>query len=346
MPISLRALFALPLAVLLSIGSISPSRADEVQEATQLLKQGYPTQALERINAFLAAHPKDAKGRFLKGLILAEQSKTAEAIKVFSALTEDYPELPEPYNNLAVLHAVQGQYDKAKTALEMAIRTHPSYAVAHENLGDIYAKMATQAYDRALQLDRGNAAAQTKLALIRELFSGTGKPAKPAAKLEASKVPMAAAPAAPLPPVVKPPPVAAPAPPAAKPPVSSGDPASAAKSNAETGAVAQALENWAQAWSSNNVPAYLGHYAKDFAPPAGATRSAWEATRRQLVAKPRKISVAITDLKVTFPEPNKATASFVQDYRSGAMKSVISKTLVLVKTDGKWLIQREQVGKK
>ncbi len=72
----------------------------------------------------------------------------------------------------------QGQYDKARNALEMAIRTHPSYATAHENLGDIYAKMASQAYDKALQIDRGNATAQTKLNLIKELFSSSQRPAK------------------------------------------------------------------------------------------------------------------------------------------------------------------------
>src|SRR5204862_2623498 len=115
----------------------------------------------------------DAQARFLKGLIYTQQGKTAEAIKIFTSLTEDYPDLPEPYNNLAVLYAGQGQYEKARQALEMAIRTHPSYATAHENLGDIYAKMASQAYDKALQLDRSNQAAQGKLNLIKDLFSQT-----------------------------------------------------------------------------------------------------------------------------------------------------------------------------
>jgi tetratricopeptide (TPR) repeat protein len=79
--------------------------------------------------------------RHARGLILTEQNKPADAIREFTSLTEDYPELPEPYNNLAVLYASQGQYDKARKSLEMAIRTHPSYAIAHENLGDVYAKM-------------------------------------------------------------------------------------------------------------------------------------------------------------------------------------------------------------
>src|SRR5690606_20562402 len=123
--------------------------------------------------------PKDARGRFLRGLILAEQSRYDEAIRAFSDLTRDYPELPEPYNNLAVLYASRGRYDEARQALEMAIRTHPSYATAHENLGDIYAKMASQAYDKALALDRRNTTAQTKLNLIRDLFSGTPASSRP-----------------------------------------------------------------------------------------------------------------------------------------------------------------------
>src|ERR1700674_4688726 len=147
---------ALAAAVLLSNVAIA---ADEIEESTRLLRQGNQAQALDRINAFLNTNPKDARARFLKGLILTEQNKPADAIKVFTSLTEDYPELPEPYNNLAVLYASQGQYDKARKSLEMAIRTHPSYAIAHENLGDVYAKMASEAYDKALQLDRSNAAA-------------------------------------------------------------------------------------------------------------------------------------------------------------------------------------------
>ena len=112
------------------------AQGDELQEAQQLLKQGQVDRALERVDQYLKTKPKDARGRFLRGILLTEQNKPQDAIKVFTELTQDYPELPEPYNNLAVLHASQGQYDKARAALEMAIRTHPSYATAHENLGD------------------------------------------------------------------------------------------------------------------------------------------------------------------------------------------------------------------
>jgi tetratricopeptide (TPR) repeat protein len=156
--------------------------ADEVQDITSLYKQKKNEQALTRVDAYLKAQPKDAQARFLKGLILTEQDKTGEAIRVFSDLIEDYPELPEPYNNLAVLYAGQGQYDKAKMALEMAIRAHPGYATAHENLGDIYAMMASQSYERALQLDHGSSSIKNKLAKIREITSrATGEKSAKAA---------------------------------------------------------------------------------------------------------------------------------------------------------------------
>ena len=178
-------LLAVAAALLVGVGG-APSvlaQSDELQEANQLFKQGELDRALERINAQLAKNPRDARARFLRGIILTEQNKPNDAIKVFTELTQEFPELPEPYNNLAVLYASQGQYDKARAALEMAIRTHPGYATAHENLGDIYAKMASQAYDKALQLDKSNTTAQTKLNLIKDLFPA-GKPGRTAAQGE------------------------------------------------------------------------------------------------------------------------------------------------------------------
>ena len=111
--------------------------ANELKEISQLSDQGQQAAALERVNTYLAANPKDAQAMFMKGIILVESGKRNDAIKAFTDLTSKYPNLPEPYNNLAVLYADAGEYDKAKKSLETAIKTHPSYATAHENLGDI-----------------------------------------------------------------------------------------------------------------------------------------------------------------------------------------------------------------
>jgi len=151
--------------------------AQDTQEINRLIRLGQFDAASSRVDVLLARTPKDPQARFLKGVVLSERGKSADAIAVFQSLTEDYPELPEPYNNLASLFAAKGQYEKAKTALEMAIQTNPSYGTAYENLGDVYAKMASQAYDKALQLDKANATAQAKLTSIRNAFSAGGKPA-------------------------------------------------------------------------------------------------------------------------------------------------------------------------
>src|SRR6188508_47898 len=186
-------LAALMVAVALGTGipTAFAAPADDLKDAQRLYGQGKVQPAMEKVDTFLKAQPKDAQGRFLKGLVLTEQKRVPEAIQVFTGLTEDFPELPEPYNNLAVLYASQGNYDKAKSALELAIHTHPSYATAQENLGDIYAQLASRAYDRALQLDKNNTTAQVKLAMVKEIFtktSGQRAPTPPPAKAEPAPV--------------------------------------------------------------------------------------------------------------------------------------------------------------
>ena len=188
-----RTLRTLALAAALAVPALA--FADDYGDVTQLLRQGKQAEAMAKVDQFLAANPRDPQMRFLKGVLQTEQGKTPDAINTFVKLTEDYPELPEPYNNLAVLYAGQSQFDKARAALEMAIRTNPSYATAHENLGDVYAKLASQAYSRALQLDAGNTALQPKLALIRELFAGPG--GRPAGAGKDTQAPMAGRPASP-----------------------------------------------------------------------------------------------------------------------------------------------------
>ena len=356
----------------LTAGVILPASANTVQEASRLLRQGQPTQALEQIDRFLVDKPKDAQGRFLKGTILAEMGRNPEAIGIFTKLTEDYPELPEPYNNLAVIYAQQKQYDKAKQSLEQAIRTHPSYATAHENLGDLYARLATQAYGKALQLDSSNTSAQSKLALIKDLASASASTAsRPAAKPPVEPSKPAPPPATPATPVAPPTPTivaTAPTPPApSKPAVEAAKPVEPAKpevvkpeaakpeaakpelkgdnkSADTTVEVSKAIEAWAAAWTRKDVKGYLARYAKDFKVPGGASRASWETERNQRINKPGKISVDVDNIKINVDAADQVTARFRQHYKSATLSSSTTKTLVLVKREGKWLIQQERVG--
>ncbi|WP_254606849.1 M48 family metallopeptidase [Rhodoferax sp. BAB1] len=151
--------------------TLNAAHADEYSDVAQLLREGKWSEAKVRVERHLAAKPRDPQMRLFRGVIQRETGRPAEAIATFTRLSEDHPELPEPYNNLAVIHAAQGQYDKARIALEKALRTNPSYATAHDNLADVYARLASQAYSKALQLDGApqQAATPARLALIREL---------------------------------------------------------------------------------------------------------------------------------------------------------------------------------
>lgn len=162
-------------------------------DITSLLQGSQPEQALKLIDQRLTTTPKDPQLRFLQGVAFAMANKNKEAIDTFTQLTKEFPELPEPYNNLAVLYANQNQLDKSRQALEQAIRTNPSYSTAHENLGDIYAKLASQAYSKALQLDGSHAqSVQPKLALIHDLFSTGQAQAQALAKAPRTPAPVTA----------------------------------------------------------------------------------------------------------------------------------------------------------
>jgi tetratricopeptide (TPR) repeat protein len=314
--------------LVIALGLVLPARADDLQEATKLLKAGQHKQALALVDKVLASKPRDAQARFLKGIIFTEQGKSKDAIDIFTKLTQDYPELPEPYNNLAVIYASQGQYDKARAALEQSIRTHPSYATAYENLGDVYAKLASQAYDKALQIDSSNAAAKNKLSLVRELV---GRPA--ATTVAVAKEPAKPQPAAPkeAPKEAAKPPVVA----AAKPAAPATDP------SAE---ILDAVNAWAEAWSKQDADAYLAYYASDFKTPGGESRESWEKTRRTRVTAPKSISVSLASPKVTMNGADRATVTFQQNYRSDVLKSNSRKTLTLIRADGGWKILEEKSG--
>lgn len=344
-----------------------------LDEAQRLLRQGQHAQALTKVDALLSNKPKDPQGRFIKGLILTEMKRSADAIAVFRKLTEDYPELPEPYNNLAVLYAQEKQYDKARQALESAIKTHPSYAVAHENLGDVYAKLASQAYGKALQIDASNTTAQSKMAMIRDLVPPTGgrggknvavsaKPTTPpvAATPVAPPTPVVAvAPPTPTVPASLPTPAAPPVSPIASapatapvaavpptPPAASvakpATPVASAKPSAPAGDPTKALQAWADAWSRKDVKAYLASYAGSFAPPDGKDRASWEREREARINKPGKIDVGVEKVVVE-QQGDKAIVRFRQNYRSATLKTSTTKSLVFVRQDGRWLIQQEKV---
>lgn len=291
--------------------AVAAAAAPGLEEAQALMGQGQYAQALEWLDRHIASAPQDAEARFMRGVVLVRLNRNDDAARAFGELTRDFPQLPEPYNNLAVIHAQQGDYDKAREALEDALAVHPSYAVAHENLGDIHAALSAASYNRALSLDPGNASVRAKLNLVNQLdrLADAGTSAS-------ASVPPRAAPAA--------------APPAEAP---------------DAAAIEQVVMAWAAAWSAQDADRYLSFYAPDFTPEGGISRAAWEAQRRARIGAPRQIQVKVDGVQVAMQGPDAARATFQQRYRSDRATEQSTKVLEMARVAGQWRIRRETVSR-
>lgn len=163
----------------------TPERSDALASSTalaqarRLREEGDAAGALKTIETALGRLPRDVALRFTRAVMQADLGQTEAALAGFTALTQEYPELPEPYNNLATLHAARGDLDRARAALDEAVRAMPVYALAWENLGDVHLRLAERAWQQASQLDKASEAS-AKLKLARDLITRISPPAAPA----------------------------------------------------------------------------------------------------------------------------------------------------------------------
>ncbi|MBF0447464.1 MAG: tetratricopeptide repeat protein [Magnetococcales bacterium] len=309
-------LFALTLFTL--VGFSKPTQAGLMDDVYQLTDSKQYEAALDKLNAFLKTNPKDAQARFLKGLVLTERGERDDAIVIFQDLSKDFPDLPEPYNNLAVLYAEKGKYELARTALQKAIKTHPSYATAHENLGDIYAKMASKSYRTALTMNDANQGIKTKLTHINKVFA------------TAEQLPVVVA--------------NNPAPSIQSSPEQKTDKAgSDMQSKDDLYDVELAINNWIEAWSSLNIDNYLHSYSINFRPPTRFPNyTAWVKNRKIVLGNAKSIRVTITNLRIKLLEKDLARAEFKQSYWSPKYQDQVNKTLTLAREGTQWKIVWER----
>jgi Flp pilus assembly protein TadD len=135
------------LASLLMLAAV-PASADEAAEVRALLARGDLTGALQRAERAAAASPRDAQLHFLLGVVLMDLGRDGAALDVFMRMSEEYPELPDPYNNIALLRARAGELEQARQALESALRNDPGHRLARANLGRVHLLMAVQAWEQ------------------------------------------------------------------------------------------------------------------------------------------------------------------------------------------------------
>jgi len=305
------------LLIVLGTAIVAETYADTLDDARSLMREGRYDDAVKSLDSHLGTSPSDSSARFLKGVALAEADRRQEAIDTFSALVKDFPELPEPHNNLAVLYAAAGDLEKARGYLLEAIRIHPSYATAHENLGDVYAKLAALSYSKALALDDANRSVRAKYSLMKELdgVEGGARTASSAMTAPSPSATVAAAPSL---------------------------PAADTLPSADRGDdVLATLRSWADAWSSQDVDAYLSHYAPSFAPADGRSKESWTILRRKRISGPQFIDIRIAQPQVNQTAADRASVTFEQSYRSESYADQMIKRLDMVRRGGEWKIVSE-----
>ncbi len=345
-----------------------------VADIMDLVNRGEYGAAESRINENLDKRPRDAESLFLKGVVLSRQGRIDEAIAVFESLTVAYPDQPEPYNNLAVLYAANRQYDKAKEALIKALGTDNSYATAYRNLTDVYAIMAGQAYDKALEIRNADAVPENPLAMIVQPPAARPDDTDPAAPVLAT-VESAPADRASDPVLDTEPPETsssrllagigedAGAEPGTVPtsiPAVTGSRESAQSMEVRTPVTTGGLEPpvpvpvasvdavvnaWSEAWSDQDADRYLLAYHDEFETPNGEDRAVWAQSRRIRIVGPEFIEVEVQGLSIADGPSGTAVADFVQSYRSNMFRAKVRKTLVFRKTDAGWKITREVVNR-
>ncbi len=305
------------MVMLLVAGTLS-AQSSELAQARQIAAQGRLAEALRLVDRELERDADSAQARFVKGLILARAGRDAEAESLFLELTRSHPEYPEPFNNLAVLYAERGDYERAAEILKLALSTHSSYRTAYENLTKVYGKLASRAYDRALGQESPAPVPGPRLSLLRDLDSaGDGTPAEtnrivvqePVADRIAPKEPMAAE-------------------------------SSPRAEEIDAAAIATLVRAWAAAWSKQRADDYLAFYSDDYSP-SGMKRSEWVSQRKRRITGPQFIEVGVESIAVRPAGDDRVQVRFLQSYRSDSYQDAVTKVLDLVRMGKDWKIARE-----
>lgn len=160
----------------------APAHASEFGELRALVARGDAAMALPRLEKASAADPRDVQMRFLLGVALMDLRRDDEALAHFSRMAQDYPELPDPQNNIALLHARAGRLEPARQALETALRNDPSHRAARTNLGQVHLLLAVQAWELAAAEGPLDTALLRRLEAVRALLVSAPEAPRQAAR--------------------------------------------------------------------------------------------------------------------------------------------------------------------
>ena len=114
--------------------------------------------ALKQIDLALKANSRNVQLQFKRAVIYSRMGNNRRAKEAFNDLISRYPEIVEPYNNLAAIYASEGNLSKARDLLNKATTVNPNFAMSYENLADLELQspdpdlnMALQNYEKAME---------------------------------------------------------------------------------------------------------------------------------------------------------------------------------------------------
>ena len=141
----------------------------------KLLKAHKYPEAMDLVVSHIKKSPRNVQLRFLKARLQIEQRQFDQAKKTLLEITQQFPELPEPYNNLAALAANQNQWIEARDYLELALKLRPSYAIASANLGEVYIRLGAKAYENAAVAQPNQRIFSNRAKALTEILKSTPK---------------------------------------------------------------------------------------------------------------------------------------------------------------------------
>ena len=297
--------------ILLLLPSLVVANTKNDMDSILLLISEKPFIALEKIKKRLRQTPDEPRLLFYKGVTEAKLNQIDNAIKTYNDLINKYPNLPEPYNNLAVIYAERQELDLAKDTLEKAIKTNSSYSVAHVNLGDIYTRMATNAYNMAFEIDKDNKIARNKLKLITELFNykpNTNEKSIIVEELDAKII------------KIEP-----------------------RNKSVDKKKIIEKIAAWKTAWEAKDLDSYFDSYSENFKYPNQMSQEQWEKYRRDRIMNKKEITINISNIKTKFKK-DIVHAIFYQDYKSTGYQQKSKKTLIFEFQANDWKIIEEFSG--
>ncbi len=165
-------LAAVMAALGLATGAARAADDSDAAQVQELMSRGALESALQWARRNAEAKPRDAQAQFLVGVVLMDLGRDDEALAAFQQFSQAYPELPDPLNNIALLHVRAGRLEQAREALETALRSDPGHRLSRQNLGRVYLMLAVRQWELAAAGAPLEAPLQRMLEGARALLAG------------------------------------------------------------------------------------------------------------------------------------------------------------------------------